>query len=113
MFLRYLLFAAGVFALTALTPAVSISQIPDPELVRLRNEWAMRYFEPGPHMQLARYFRDKGNDLQAFYILENARRSRFSEEVFDAAYLKYFGGLGPLDNSTAAEQKYLALRKTS
>lgn len=73
----------------------------------------MRYLEPGPHMELAKYFRQKGNLIQAFYILENARRYRFETEVFDAAFLKHFGGFAPLDNSKAEEEKYLALVKAS
>lgn len=87
------------------------SQEPSAELIRLRQEWATRFLEPDPHMLLARYFRDNGNPLQAFYILENARRGRFETEVFDAAFLKYFGGGEPLDNSKTAENEYLARRK--
>lgn len=89
------------------------AQAPDPELVRLRNEWAMRYLEPGPHMELAKYFRAKGNAIQAFYILETARRYRFDQKEFDAAYLKHFGGFAPLDNSKAEEDKYIALVQAS
>lgn len=85
----------------------------DPELDRLRRQWAMRYLEPGPHMELAKYFKEKGNFIQAFYILENARRRRFEEKVFDAAFLLHFGGFRPLDNSKAEEEKYLGLRKTA
>jgi tetratricopeptide (TPR) repeat protein len=64
-------------------------------------------------MELAKYFRTKGNPIQAFYILENARRGRFEQEVFDAAFLRHFGGSAPLDNSKAAEEKYLSLLKAS
>jgi Tfp pilus assembly protein PilF len=85
----------------------------DPELVRLRHDCAMRFFDPGPHMKLAKYFRDKGNLIQAFYILENARRGRFDQKVFDDAFLLHFGGFRPLGNSKAEEEKYLNLRKTS
>ena len=85
----------------------------DPELLRLRQEYAARYLEPGPHMQLAKYFRANGNPLQAFYILESARRHRFDRETFDAAYLLHFGGFAPLDNSPAEEAKYLQLSRSS
>lgn len=102
-----------LIAVLLLAPALLRAQEPDPELVRLRHQWAMRYLEPGPHMELARYFRQKGDLLQAFYILENARRNRFPTEVFDAAFLKYFGGFAPLDNSRAEEDKYLAIVKAS
>lgn len=102
-----------LFAVLLLAPAFPHAQDPDPELVKLRHQWAMRYLEPGPHMELARYFRQKGDLLQAFYTLENARRTRFEEEVFDAAFLKYFGGFVPLDNSKAEEDKYLAMVKAA
>lgn len=85
----------------------------EPELVRLRHQWAMRFLEPGPHMELAKYFCAKGNLIQAFYILENARRGRFEQKVFDDAFLLHFGGFRPLDNSKAEEEKYLSLRKSS
>src|SRR5687768_10722268 len=85
----------------------------DPELLRLRQEYSQRFLEPGPHMQLAKYFREKGNLIQAFYILEAARRYRFDQETFDAAFLLHFGGFAPLDNSPAAEARYIELRKAS
>ena len=85
----------------------------DAELSRLQRDWAMRFFEPDAHMELAKYYRAKGDLINAFYVLENARRHRFETEVFDAAFLKHFGGFAPLDNSPAEEQKYLALRSNS
>src|SRR5687768_11869370 len=109
--MRNSLYSKFILILLVLIGTISHApaQDPDPELVRLRHQWAMRYLEPGPHMELARYFRQKGNPIQAFYILENARRHRFDQKVFDAAFLKYFGGFAPLDNSKAAEDKYLTL----
>lgn len=74
----------------------------DAQLLKLRNDLAMRYFEPDPHMKLARYFHDRGNKLLAFYILESARRTRFEQEVFDAAFQKHFIG-DSFDNSSEAE----------
>src|SRR5688500_3503983 len=85
----------------------------DPELLRLRQEYSQRFLEPGPHMQLAKYFREKGNLIQAFYILEDARRNRFDQETFDAAFLLHFGGFAPLDNSPAEEARYKELVKSS
>lgn len=73
----------------------------------------MRFFEPDAHLELAKYYRAKGDLINAFYVLENARRNRFETEIFDAAFLKHFGGFAPLDNSPAEEQKYLALRTKS
>jgi len=89
------------------------SAVVDPELVRLRHEWATNFFEPASHMKLAKYFREKGNLLQAFYILETARRGRFEPKVFDDAFLLHFGGFAPLDNSPAEEAKYIDLLKAS
>lgn len=78
------------------------------ELERLREDYAMRYLEPEPHMALAKYFRDHGDRLQAFYILETARRGRFDEDEFNAAFKRYFLGEEPFDNSRDAESKLLA-----
>ena len=80
----------------------------DSTLERLREDYAMRYLEPEPHMALAKYFRDRGDRLEAFYVLEVARRSRFEEEEFNAAFKKYFLGEKPFDNSREAESKLLA-----
>src|SRR5687768_16359486 len=77
-------------------------------LERLREDLAMRYMEPEPHMALAKYHRDAGNRLLAFYILETARRTRFEEAVFDAAFKRHFLGEKPFDNGPAAEAKLLA-----
>jgi len=103
-----LIFVLGMFVL-----AGAQLPLPETELVRLRHDWAMRFLEPGPHMELAKYFRANGNPIQAFYILENARRHRFETKVFDDAFLLHFGGFKPLDNSKAEEEKYLRLRKTA
>ncbi len=78
------------------------------ELERLREDYAMRYLEPEPHMALAKYFRDHGDRLQAFYILESARRGRFEEDKFNAAFKQYFLGEEPFDNGKEAESKLLA-----
>lgn len=105
----------NTFCLTVIT--ISLAAAPsaaqDAELSRLQRDWAMRFFEPDAHMELAKYYRAKGDLINAFYVLENARRNRFEAEVFDAAFLKHFGGFAPLDNSPAEEQKYLALRSKS
>ena len=77
-------------------------------LERLREDYAMRYLEPAPHMALAKYFRDKGDRLQAFYILETARRGRFEEDDFNAAFETYFLGKKPFDNGPEAEARLLA-----
>jgi Tfp pilus assembly protein PilF len=111
MKVRSKLFCLILSVLCVTGAAFAQTQNTDPELNRLRHEFAMRFFEPGSHMALAKYFREKGDSLQAFYILEYARRYRFEQKDFDAAYLLHFGGFRPLDNSKAEEEKYLALRK--
>jgi tetratricopeptide (TPR) repeat protein len=74
-----------------------------PSLDQLRTEYAMRFLEPAPHMALAKYFSDHGNRLQAFYILENARRGRFKEEEFDEAFARMFRWAKAHDHGPAAE----------
>lgn len=77
-------------------------------LEQLREEYAVRYFEPEAHMALARHFRDAGRPLMAFNLLEGVRRGRFEEEVFNKAFKKYFLGEKPFDNSAEAEKRLLA-----
>ena len=73
--------------------AVSVlSQAQDNELKRLRADYAMRFLEPEPHMALAKYFLDRGDRLQAFYLLEAARRSHLEEKVFNRAFQLAFRG---------------------
>lgn len=72
----------------------------------LRHEVAMRYLEPSPHMALAKFYLNKGDRLQAFYILEAARRGRFEETIFNQAFLDAFGQAKLLDNK--ADGKPLA-----
>ena len=73
--------------------AVSVlSQAQDNELKRLRADYAMRFLEPEPHMALAKYFLDRGDRLQAFYLLEALRRSHLEEKVFNRAFQLAFRG---------------------
>ncbi|HKG13898.1 MAG TPA: tetratricopeptide repeat protein [Pyrinomonadaceae bacterium] len=81
---------------------------PDATLERLREDYAMRYLEPEPHMALAKYFRDRGDRLAAYWVLESARRERFEEGEFNAAFKRYFLGEKPFDNGREAETKLLA-----
>ena len=69
-----------------------IGQTVDPELLRLRHQLAVNYLEPWAHMALAKYFWQKGDRLQAFYLSEYARRDRFSDAQFMPAFQKAFGG---------------------
>ena len=52
---------------------------------KLRNDTAIRYTVPEPHLKLARYHYDVGNRLQGFYIAEKARRM-FGDEEFTPAF---------------------------
>lgn len=72
--------------------AVSATQATDPQLIQLRLQLANSYLEPAAHMALAKYYWQKGERLQAFYISEYARRQRFPEAQFNAAFQKTFGG---------------------
>jgi tetratricopeptide (TPR) repeat protein len=78
----------------------------DADLIALRDDMARRYFEPETHMRLAKYIHDKGNRLVAFFILESARRSRFKENEFNQAFVRYFKE-DPFNNSSEAEAKLL------
>ena len=79
-----------------------------PSLVQLRADYANRFLEPAPHMALAKYFSERGNRLQAFYILETARRGRFKEEEFNKAFAEIFRGTKKPDYTQAAEAALLA-----
>jgi Tfp pilus assembly protein PilF len=82
----WLIAAVIVGAVSVLSPAQ------DSELKRLRADFALRFFEPEPHMALAKYFFDHSDRLQAFYILEAGRRSFLEEKVFNQAFQLTFRG---------------------
>ena len=82
------------------------TQNQNPSLAQLRRDQALRYLEPATHMALAKYYRDRGDKLMAFCILEEARRSRFSQEDFNQAFQLAFGPT-PFDNSKTAEEALL------
>lgn len=97
-------FCSLVIALSMLG-VINEAQTPEPGLVELQRAFAMRFLEPEPHTALAKYYRDHGNRLQAFYTLEAARRTRFEEKQFNVAFYRAFDGF---DNSEAAEVRLLA-----
>lgn len=74
-------------------------------LADLQRAYAMRYLEPEPHMALAKYYFDHGDRIEAFFITETARRSRFEEKIFNPAFYRAFDGF---DNSKGAEARLLA-----
>lgn len=86
--LKYL--GPGVLVIIVCFVSASALETENPELIKLRQQLALNYLEPAPHMELAKYFWDKGDRLQAFYLLENARRARFPETQFDRAFYKTF-----------------------
>jgi len=63
----------------------------DSKLLELRNQFALHYLQPDAHFALAKYYIERGNELQAFFILEYARRYRFEEKDFDVAFISFFG----------------------
>src|SRR5882724_2445201 len=74
-------------------------------LPELQRAYAMRYLEPEPHMALAKYYFDRGDRIEAFFITEAARRGRFEEKIFNPAFYRAFDGF---DNSQASEARLLA-----
>jgi tetratricopeptide (TPR) repeat protein len=67
------------------------SSAQDLKLIELRKNFAQRYLQPDAHFALAKYYIEKGNFVQAFFILEYARRYRFEEKDFDTEFFKFFG----------------------
>jgi hypothetical protein len=57
-----------LFAVAMCMTICFTAQAQDNQLKRLRADYAMRFLEPEPHMALAKYFFDRGDRLQAFYI---------------------------------------------
>ena len=78
-----------------------------PALDKLREDLAQRYLEPEPHLALAKYYHDRGNRLQAFLLLEYARRNLFTADQFDKAFDSTFLKPEPFDNSKEAEAALL------
>jgi tetratricopeptide (TPR) repeat protein len=67
------------------------AQSEDVKLIQLRQQLANKYLSPTPHLALAKYYWDKGDRIQAFYISEYVRRARFPELIFNMAFEKTFG----------------------
>ena len=89
-------------SLILVAAAPRVAKPTDPQLVKLRHQLALSYMEPAPHMALAKYFWQKGDRLQAFYLLEYARRGLFPEAAFNAAFASAFGGSGGARESKQA-----------
>lgn len=67
------------------------AQPADLALVELRNRFARNYLRPKAHFDLVKYFLQRGDHVQAFYITEYARRYRFAKKDFDSAHKAFFG----------------------
>lgn len=70
----------------------ALGQTEKAQLVQLRQQLAVQYLMPAPHLALAKYYWQKNDRLQAFYISEYARRARFPETIFNQAFSNAFGG---------------------
>ena len=89
-------------------------QTSEPKLLELRKRFAVDYLKPEAHFALVRYYLEKGNKVQAFYILEYARRYRFPEKEFDSAFVKFFGDNSPEPSKEAKdnfEEAYRLLKE--
>src|SRR5262245_47473334 len=84
-----------------------IATAPSPELAELRKAVVQRYLEPAAHLELARYYRDPGQRLLAFYICEGVRRTKVAPVVFDATFGRVFLGKEPFDDGEEAERRLL------
>src|SRR5436190_23061148 len=55
-----------------------------------RRDYALHFLSAEAHVGFAKALYDKGERLQAFFVLETARRQHFSQAEFDEAYRKIF-----------------------
>ncbi|MEP6707833.1 MAG: HEAT repeat domain-containing protein [Pyrinomonadaceae bacterium] len=102
----HLRFRSVAIIFVALVFFLPVARAQTVTLDQLRHDLARRYLEPAPHMALARFYFDKGDRLQAFYILEAVRRGRFEESIFNQAFLASFGQL-PVANNEKADPPLL------
>ena len=87
-FAKHFLLFVLLFTLTE----SAVSQTEDGKLIQLRGQLALNYMKPNAHLALAKYYWQKGDRIQAFYISEYARRARFPEPIFNQAFQFSFGG---------------------
>lgn len=102
-----------LICLCCVVASAAFSQNTDAKLAELRRQFAVNYLKPEAHFALAQYYLEKNDKLQAFFILEYARRYRFSQKDFDAAFEKFFGANSaePDDKAKAAfEEAYRLLK---
>src|SRR5579864_4630648 len=81
-----------LFALFVLPPVSLLASSDKGPLETARTDYALHFFSAEAHARLAKALFDKGERLQAFYILETARRVHFSQAEFDRAFRRIFRG---------------------
>lgn len=91
-----------VFSLFLISVSFVTAQTEDSKLTQLRQQLAYKYLSPDPHLSLAKYYWEKGDRIQAFYISEYARRARFPELIFDQSFNKTFGNRAAENKQAAA-----------
>src|SRR6185369_9359598 len=96
-----------VAVLLLVSAASSAAQTDESQLVQLRRQLALRYMEPRVHLQLAKYYLQNGDRLQAFYISEYARRT-FPKSEFNQAFQTHFGGRSTTVSKSAEALLYKA-----
>lgn len=72
-----------------------------------RHNYALNFFSVETHVSFAKALYDSGQRLQAFYVLETARREHFPQLEFDRAFRKIFRG-DSFDNTAERESALLA-----
>ena len=95
---NYFVIAVLFFAFAAFATA----QTGNTKLTQLRRQLAMEYMQPAPHLALAKYYWQKGDRLQAFYISEYARMARFPEPIFNQAFASAFSGAARYSSAPVA-----------
>ncbi|HSS18505.1 MAG TPA: hypothetical protein VLL54_00265 [Pyrinomonadaceae bacterium] len=94
----------SLLALLAVCSAAKAQSV-EPRVAELQRDFAVHYLEPAAHMALAKYYAGHEKRIEAFFVLEAARRGLFDEKTFNASFLRDFEGF---DNSKAAESRLLS-----
>src|SRR5690348_579253 len=94
--------AMALVVLVAFSVAPIRASSDNPSLDAARADYALHFFSIEAHVRLAKALYDQGERLQAFYILETARRDHFSQAEFDRAFRRIFRG-DNFDNGPDAE----------
>jgi Flp pilus assembly protein TadD len=91
-----------LLTLFVISPTSFLASPGNAALDAARTDYALHFFSIEAHVRMAKALYDQGERLQAFYILETARREHFSQEEFDRAFRQIFRR-EKFDNSSAAE----------